>query len=728
MKKDKMERNRKFYLVEIVSLVVAVAIAFTTVQFYRTLQNQLFSERQSHLTEMTIKITEVINVTVNSMQEKTESVKSYLQQTTVTKEDITGVMATMSDILSAGDGVLYGLDDQGTYYSSEGARGLWTDMEDLTQENNAPVIRDLVIYGQRKSCLVFIDKLDESILLDDQGTELVQIAYALPIDNIQEFLTVSMFGDECYTYMVNQLGRRLYKQTFDKDFIEDLNVISALQGSDFIHGGTAQDLEECVSLGEYFCGEFTYEPDDENYFISTVPVEGTDWTVLVFVPTEVLGVQTNEFLTSTFRYFLVVAIAALIIFGCMFYIFSTSRNDQKMLRQQIENAKLLEKAAEEARNANAAKSEFLAHMSHDIRTPINGIIGMTNMALKNKQDQDKVQECLDKISDSSDHLLTLVNDVLDMSAIERGKVTIAHEPMNMVDFIDDCMSIIDGQLVGRKITFVKEYDNLPHPFVYGDELHMRQIFINILGNAVKFTPDGGTITFRAQEISGYGEQVTYQFEFEDTGIGIREEFQEKIFEAFSQESDNSRTHYHGTGLGMAITKKYLDLMGGDITVKSRLGEGSCFTVTVPLDIAHDYKMEQPEEAPVDLTGMRVLLVEDNELNMEIANDILTDEGIIVSEAENGQLGVEAFEASEPGGLDAILMDIMMPVMNGHEATRAIRASSHPDAKTIPIIAMTANAYQEDVEKALAAGMNAHIAKPIDIDLLLSVLGEYRKKS
>jgi CheY-like chemotaxis protein len=256
--------------------------------------------------------------------------------------------------------------------------------------------------------------------------------------------------------------------------------------------------------------------------------------------------------------------------------------------------------------------------------------------------------------------------------------------------------------------------------------------INILGNAVKFTPEDGTITFRAHELSVEDNKVLYRFQFEDTGIGMSEEFQKKIFEAFSQESNGSRTTYQGTGLGMAITKQFVDLMGGTIEVQSQQGKGSCFTVELTFDIDIDKQLEvkaateEEEEGEIDLSGMRVMLVEDNELNMEIAQEILEGEGVETVPAENGKIALDTFNSSPVGTFDIILMDLMMPVMNGLEATRAIRASEHPEAKTIPIVAMSANAYAEDVNAALNAGMNGHIAKPIDFDRLFSVLNHYKK--
>jgi CheY-like chemotaxis protein len=258
---------------------------------------------------------------------------------------------------------------------------------------------------------------------------------------------------------------------------------------------------------------------------------------------------------------------------------------------------------------------------------------------------------------------------------------------------------------------------LEHPGIIGDELRLRQIFINILGNAVKFTPDGGTIIFRVEELSADDSQVCYRFEFEDNGMGMSEEFQEHIFEAFSQEDGGSRTNYNGTGLGMSITQQFVELMGGTITVRSRLSEGSCFTVDIPFTYIEEEKKEEEPQVNKSLKGLRVLLVEDNELNMEVAEFLLEDEGASIREAWNGKEAVEIFEGSKPGEIQVILMDMMMPVMNGEEATRAIRALERPDAKTVPILAMTANTFDEDVQTAINAGMNAHLAKPIDPELL-----------
>lgn len=385
----------------------------------------------------------------------------------------------------------------------------------------------------------------------------------------------------------------------------------------------------------------------------------------------------------------------------------------------------IEEALKRAEEANSAKTVFLSNMSHDIRTPINGIMGMLAIC-KQEEMSAKAHDCLGKIEGASRHLLSLINDILDMSRIESGKTKIAHEPINIMTVVDNCYSIISGQLLCRRLDFKVSYTEVKHASVFGDDLHLRQVFINILGNAIKFTPDGKSIAFDIREVRTDADTVEIEFKIADTGIGMSPEFQKHLFEAFSQEEGGNRTNYKGTGLGMAITKNLVEMMGGSIAVESVQGKGSTFTVRLPFDINHaPVSAAKKESATPEIKGVRILLVEDNELNMEIAHTLLEEDGAVITEAANGKEAVAVFSDSKPGDFDIILMDVMMPEMNGLEATRAIRALKRPDAKSIPIIAMTANAFDEDKRATLEAGMNAHIAKPIHFPTLKAVIGECR---
>ena len=390
----------------------------------------------------------------------------------------------------------------------------------------------------------------------------------------------------------------------------------------------------------------------------------------------------------------------------------------------------IENALEEANNANAAKTRFLSQMSHDIRTPLNGIIGMTSIAAGNVEDPGCVSDALDKIRHSSDHLLTLINDILDLNRIESGKMTIAHEPTDIRATIDQCTEVLRGSVISRDLKIITDTERIEYPFVLTDALHIRQILINIISNAVKFTPDGGSITFRAEgRRDEAGDTLLCRFEVADTGIGMSEEFQKHIFEAFVQEDAyNARTQFKGSGLGMSIVKQLVDMLGGSVAIHSALHAGTAIVVELPLAInqnaAEKPEASSGEERRYSFAGVHVLLAEDNEINMEIAKSLLESSGIRVDTAEDGQKAVDAFAASAAGDYFCILMDVMMPNMNGYEATRAIRAMERPDAKTIPIIAMTANAFAEDVQAALDNGMNAHIAKPINVRIVMETLEKF----
>ena len=398
-----------------------------------------------------------------------------------------------------------------------------------------------------------------------------------------------------------------------------------------------------------------------------------------------------------------------------------------LLSRLVAGQRKLEAALAEAREANAAnvaKTTFLNSMSHDIRTPMNAIIGFTNIALS-MGPEEKVRNCLEKIMKSSDYLMSLINDVLDISRIESGKIKYEPVPCDITEIVDTVLSVAHGFLQGRNIEFIVERTTPPTAkYVYADELRIREVLINILSNAIKFTKDGGTIRFEVKDQPvGDGKHVEVHYRISDTGIGMSEEYQAHLYEEFSQESDGARTNYKGTGLGMAITKRYVDMMHGEIHVKSQQGVGTTFTVELPLQIADVAPEKQETDCTKrDLQGIRVLIAEDNDLNAEIAITLLEEKGMAVTRAIDGQDVVDQFRAAPAGSYDLILMDIMMPKQNGYEATQAIRSmSDRPDGRTIPIVAMTANAFAEDIAAAHAAGMNGHLAKPIDMDEVVKVI-------
>lgn len=396
----------------------------------------------------------------------------------------------------------------------------------------------------------------------------------------------------------------------------------------------------------------------------------------------------------------------------------------KEIRKTLQYEKKLQREKEKVIIASNAKSEFFARMSHDIRTPLSGVIGMTELAKKNIDNPFQVKYCLDKITNASNHLINLVSDILDLSHINSNKVQIDYKPMNIRSFADGCISLINGQLVNRKINFHPEFENYQHPFVLGDERHLRQAIINILGNAIKYTDDGGYIYFRVQELSYGNTTVTYRIEVEDTGIGIDPNYIEHIWDSFSRGQPSSRTEYEGSGLGMPIAKSFVEAMGGTISVRSKLNVGSVFTIDIPFTIDNTTvanKLNLTSNAKHQLMGIKILLAEDNEMNRESEEELLNYEGAIVTVAHNGKEAVDIFANSEINSFDAILMDITMPVLDGLEATRQIRNLKRSDASGTPIIAISANAFDEDVRKSTEAGMNAHLTKPLEIAQIIKTL-------
>lgn len=407
---------------------------------------------------------------------------------------------------------------------------------------------------------------------------------------------------------------------------------------------------------------------------------------------------------------------------------SEQKEQEYMYKLELEkkNAELT-LAIDKAETANRSKQNFLFNMSHDIRTPMNAIIGFTDLAEQSIDDREKVCGYLDKIMISSKHLLSLINDVLDMSRIENGKINIENVPVCITEQMEVVKDVVQSDIKAKGLTYVEQTENLEDVYVYADALHVNRVLMNILGNAVKFTPEGGTITYimreRKSDHEGY---AYYDFVIEDTGIGMSKEFLDHIFEQFAREKSSTVSRTQGTGLGMSITKSLVDLMGGEISVQSELGKGSRFIVTLEFklttkDVVEGNAAAKLTHTGADMTGHRVLLVEDNDLNMEIAVAMLEAAGFEIDTAGDGSEALERIRTLPADYYDLIFMDIQMPMMNGYEATRAIRALENPDKARIPIVAMTANAFDEDKKAAFAAGMNGHIAKPIDVNELNRVL-------
>lgn len=470
---------------------------------------------------------------------------------------------------------------------------------------------------------------------------------------------------------------------------------------------------------------FVSDKTKENIYLSYAPVGYSDWELLVFAKDSVCMESANKNRDTTYELVFILVITFLIFFLII------TLEERKRYQAKLKREEDLKDALEKANRANVAKSDFLSRMSHDIRTPLNGIIGLLDISEANPQDLELASQNRAKARIAANHLLSLINDILNMSKLEVDNIELAHEAFDIRQLAGDILIITQMRAAESGITLKHEdcSNNIAYPYVYGSPLHVRQIFVNILSNAIKYNKPGGNIFMKIESGKKQGNTIEYICTIADTGIGMSPEFTEHLFEPFSQEKVDARSVYHGTGLGMSIVKALVDKMNGTIAVESELGVGSKFTVTLPFEIAEQKELdneENAEDVTVSIKDIKIMLVEDNELNMEIATELLKEQGAIVTQVVNGVEAVRLFKESPKGTFDVILMDVMMPVMDGLEATRKIRALDRIDAATIPIIALTANAFYEDVKKCIESGMNAHLSKPLEIEKVVEMIVKYTK--
>ena len=521
-----------------------------------------------------------------------------------------------------------------------------------------------------------------------------------------------------YTLTIQSLLNGYSTQKDGTIIVADNGVVVASNDEKLL-GQSTTDNEVVQAMKKHTDSQHIFHLKNEGTGCYGIMLKQRDYYIYAYLPdTEVFHNLPLSVASVIFLYFLIFSIF-------WFWAYRTNLTHQKMEQEKDEKYKAeLLIAAKKAEAANEAKTEFLQRMSHDIRTPINGICGLVNMADHYAGDMEKQTEYRTKVKEASNLLLELVNDVLDMSKLDSGEVVLEEISFNLSKIFEEVLVVIGQIAVEQNIRIGWEKKEITHRDLIGSPGYVKRVMMNILSNAVKYNRKNGNIYISCMEIpSEQPEMTMMEFVCRDTGIGMTEEFQKYIFEPFAQEHAGSRTKFAGTGLGMPITKKLVEKMGGTITFESKEGVGTTFVIRVPfkIDLDADKREEQKDASEKSIKGLHILLAEDNELNMEIAEFVLQNEGAEVTKAWNGQEAVELFGNSEPGEFDVILMDIMMPVMNGYEATKMIRSLEREDAKTIPIIAMTANAFTEDRIRAKESGMDEHIAKPVDVELLVKVI-------
>ena len=559
---------------------------------------------------------------------------------------------------------------------------------------------------------------------------------------LDSMLKLKGYDGKAYLFMLDHDGNITYTNLSGDKYQRNYSLLKHLKGEQAITEEEADLFKKKFDNGE---SGVALLGKQNPYYLGYCPIESNNTMLVCIVAKGVVDNVLRDYQKTVLRTTLLMAGFIFLLFAGLFYSISRlSLADQKaeyekrnnelhlqtMKEMEVVNQKLKKaknvatEALQTAENANKAKTDFLSNMSHDIRTPMNAIIGITSLIRHDAGNKAKVIEYADKIDISSQHLLGIINDVLDMSKIEAGKTVFKYSDFSILDLVQELDTIFHTQIYEKQQTLTIIKENVQHEWVNGDQVHLIQIFSNLLSNAVKYTQEGGEIQFFVEECETKSSvYAKYRFLVSDNGMGMSADFKDTIFDAFTRAESSLTNKIQGTGLGMAITKNLVEAMGGTIDVESELGQGSCFEVLMDLKIAEDRTVALVTQEETDeqdgniLQGMKFLCAEDNELNAEILTELLKIAGAECTICENGEEILKAFEQSAPGDYDMILMDVQMPVMNGYEATRAIRRSSHELAKTIPIIAMTANAFSEDIQHSLAAGMNAHVSKPVEMKVL-----------
>ena len=559
---------------------------------------------------------------------------------------------------------------------------------------------------------------------------------------LDSMLKLKGYHGKAYLFMLDHDGNITYTNLSGDKYQRNYSLLKHLKGEQAITEEEADLFKKKFDNGE---SGVALLGKQNPYYLGYCPIESNNTILVCIVAKGVIDNVLRDYQKTVLCTTTLMAGFILLLFAGLFYSISRlSLADQKaeyekrnnelhlqtMKEMEVVNQKLKKaknaatEALQTAENANKAKTDFLSNMSHDIRTPMNAIIGITSLIRHDAGNKAKVIEYADKIDISSQHLLGIINDVLDMSKIEAGKTVFKYSDFSILDFIQELDTIFHTQIYEKQQTLTIIKENIQHEWVNGDQVHLMQIFSNLLSNAVKYTQEGGKIHFLVEEYETKSRAYAkYRFLVSDNGMGMSADFMDTIFDAFTRAESSLTNKIQGTGLGMAITKNLVEAMGGTIDVDSELGQGSCFEVLMDLKIAEDRTVALAVQEEIDeqdgniLQGMRFLCAEDNELNAEILTELLKIEGAECTICENGEEILKAFEQSAPGDYDMILMDVQMPVMNGYDATKAIRRSSHELAKKIPIIAMTANAFSEDIQHSLAAGMNAHVSKPVEMKVL-----------
>ena len=734
-------------------IIVSILTLFVMSQTY--IQNLVYHERLSQMEEVTHQMFRSLEDVIDNHWDTVEIQCNYLYYTPLkTDTDFYRYLSKLSELSNYREAQLelVAVDTSGRYYTEYGSMGL---LREITYLESAPERVSYVSNAltEDDSRMVFLKQLPTPITLQSETGEITLRYFGISqrMTQLNDYFRCDAYENNNSVYVLDNNGFKLFNAN-DTELLKGHNVYTVLSQMSYLHGSSfAVAKERLARTGSCYSNAVL---DGTEYYYALKQMENAQWTLAFLVPAEYVAVNTQKLVTIVMVIIIVIAMVFSVITVFVGWFLLRQKQQQELRAEKEANLRLEQynihltqvnddlrqaqivaaEALRSAERASKAKTDFLSNMSHDIRTPMNAIIGITTLMKNELHQPEKLAEHLGKLETSGQLLLGIINDILDMSRIESGKTTLNVEKMNLPQQVSQLDSIIRQQAGQRRQTFTVN-THLQHENVLADPNRLNQVLMNILSNAVKYTPKGGHIRLEMEELPRNEHFARYRFVVQDDGIGMSEEFQKTLFDPFTREERSGTNKVQGTGLGMAITKSIVDLMGGSISVESAPGRGTRFEVVLefPIDTESDHAQKVqalPEEAEETspLSGMKFLCAEDNAINAEILEMLLESKGASCTICSNGQEIVDAFASVKPGEYDMILMDVQMPVMDGLEATRRIRNGENPLGRIIPILAMTANAFLEDMQKSKEAGMDEHLSKPVDISALEQTVKRFRVTS
>ncbi len=716
--------NRVFALLTILSVTAA------TLFFARSLHNiqeAQFKERVNNTNILVEKVSKQVQIVTDFNWKTLHIIRNFMQhQDCADEEDLTERLRSIERLTGE---TVWAIDKNSQCYTDAGKGNIWQKKDLLITGKDEFFASDFQFGMGSEMKMYYLSPLEQTIKVGD--TELSHIVLVSDMSALDSYYDLSNFGDDSLAFIIRENGSQVYYNNNSNNnhvLRGAYNLLTALEEATYNHGASYKMLQEDIANQRNNTMSITY--NDREYYISYYSLNFDDWVTLLMIPEDNVGSGTinlsNTIMRNVAAIFTIMSIVLAVLAGWLF-----ARN---YINQKIVNEHLV-MAAEAERAANQAKTSFLSSMSHDIRTPMNVIVGITRLAGKRTNDPAYMRDALAQIRIAADQLLTLINDVLDISKIESGSVVLEEESFSVHKLVKKLSTLVtpDAHKKNRQISL--NVHDIADEYLRGDTLRLSQIAMNLISNAIKYTNDGGQIDIEVYEdkVTARSGKAVLTLIVQDNGMGMSEEFQEHMYTSFAREMDTKINQIQGTGLGLAICKELVDLMGGTIACESSIGVGTKFTVRIALgiDVQEHLQKDEPtmqEQPSVSLEGMHLLVAEDNNFNWKIAKAMLQDEGITCERAENGQQCLDMLMKAEANHFDAVLMDVEMPVMNGKEAARRIRASGKPWLQELTIIATTADAFAEDIQACLDAGMNMHIAKPLDIDKLMKILAQVKEEN